>query len=110
MKNNSTIARRKLLKLGAFALGTGVVPKVTDSQANPGPQTKTIIAFKKLGKDATPERVLEALLVGNKQFVENKPEAPNQDWVRLKEVSTGQKPLVSIMSCSDSRVPLSIRL
>ena len=62
MKNNSTIARRKLLKVGAFALGTGVVTKVTDSQVNPGPQTKTIIAFEKLGKDATPERVLEALL------------------------------------------------
>ncbi len=110
MKNNFTIARRKLLKLGAFALGTGVVTKVTDSKANPATKTETIIAFEELSEDATPDQVLEALLAGNKRFVENKPEAPHQDWIRLKEVSTGQKPLVSIISCSDSRVPLSIRL
>ena len=108
MKNSTTIARRKLLKLGAFALGTGVVTKVTASQANSAPQTETIIAFEEVGADATPEQVLEALLAGNKRFVENKLEAPNQDPARLKEVSTEQKPLVSIMSCSDSRVPLAI--
>ena len=106
--NNVTIARRKLLKLGAFALGTGVVTKVTAAQANSAPQTETIIAFEEVGADATPEQVLEALLAGNKRFVENKLEAPNQDPARLKEVSTEQKPLVSIMSCSDSRVPLAI--
>ncbi len=108
MKNISTLARRKLLKLGAFALGAGVVTKVTDSQANPTTKTETIIAFEQLGEDATPELVLEELLAGNKRFVENKLEAPNQDSARLKEVSTEQKPLVSIMSCSDSRVPLAI--
>ena len=108
MKNLSTIARRKLLQLGAFALGTGVVTKVTDSLANPIPKTETIIAFEELDKDATSDQVLEALLAGNKRFVENKPEAPNQDPVRLREVATGQNPLVSIMSCSDSRVPLGV--
>ena len=110
MKNKSTIARRKLLKLGTFAMGAGVVTKVTDSQANPHPipKTETIIAFEELGEDATPDLVLEALMAGNKRFVNNKLEAPNQDPARLKEVSTEQKPLVSIMSCSDSRVPLAI--
>jgi carbonic anhydrase len=108
MKNNSTIPRRKLLKLGAVALGTGVVTKVTNSQANPAKKTETIIALEELGQDATPEQVLEALLAGNKRFVENRPEARNQDYTRLKEVSTEQKPLVSIMSCADSRVPIEI--
>ncbi len=108
MKNNFTIARRKLLKLGAFALGTGVVTKVTDSKANPATKTETIIAFEELGEDATPDQVLEALLAGNKRFVENKLEAPNQDAARLKEVATGQNPLVSLLSCSDSRVPLAV--
>ena len=102
------IARRKLLKLGAFALGTGVVAKVTDSKVNSAPKTETIVAFEELGEDSTPDQVLEALLAGNKRFVANNPEAPNQDFSRLREVSEGQKPLVSILSCSDSRVPLSI--
>ena len=108
MKNNSTIARRKLLKFGAVALGTGIVTKVTASKANPAIKTETIIAIEDLGEDATPDRVLESLLAGNKRFVENRPESPNQDLVRLKEVSTEQKPLVSILSCADSRVPIEI--
>lgn len=108
MKNNFAIARRKLLKLGALALGTGLVTKATASQANPIPKRGTIIAFEELAQDATPEQVLEALLAGNKRFVENQLEAPNKNPERLKEVSTEQKPLVSIMSCSDSRVPLAL--
>jgi len=108
MKNNFPIVRRQLLKLGALALGTGIATKVTNSQANSIPAKKTIIAFEELGKNTTPELVLAELLAGNERFVANKLEAPNQDPARLKEVSTEQKPLVSIMSCSDSRVPLSI--
>lgn len=108
MKNYSTIARRKLLKLGTFALGTGLVTKVATSQVNATPKAEPIIAFEQLDQDVTPDRVLEELLAGNKRFVENELEAPNQDPARLKEVSTEQKPLVSIMSCSDSRVPLAI--
>ncbi|WP_019507663.1 carbonic anhydrase [Pleurocapsa sp. PCC 7319] len=108
MINNSPIARRKLLKLGAVALGTGVVTKVTVSKANPASRKETVIALGELGEDATPDEVLEELLAGNKRFIENKPEAPNQTYVRLKEVSSEQKPLVSIMGCSDSRVPLAV--
>ncbi len=108
MKNNSTIARRKLLKLGAVALGAGVVTKVTASQANPATKKETIIALDTLNENSTPDQVLAGLLEGNKRFVANKPEAPNQDYIRLQEVSAEQKPLVSIMSCSDSRVPLGV--
>lgn len=108
MKHNSPIARRNILKLGALALGTIVVSKATTSQANLANKPETILAFEQLGGDATPDRVLAELLAGNKRFISNKTEAPNQDYNRLQEVATGQKPLVSIMSCSDSRVPLGI--
>lgn len=108
MENNSTLARRKLLKLGAVALGAGVVTKVTNSQANPVTKAETIIALEELGEDATPDRVLEALMAGNKRFIENRPESRNQDYVRLQEVSAEQKPLVSILGCADSRVPTEI--
>ncbi|MEM9507620.1 MAG: carbonic anhydrase [Cyanobacteria bacterium P01_E01_bin.35] len=108
MKHNFPIARRNILKLGALALGTIVVSKATTSQANPAKKPETILAFDQLGEDATPDRVLAELLAGNKRFISNQIEAPNQDYNRLQEVATGQKPLVSIMSCSDSRVPLGI--
>ena len=82
--------------------------KVTGAKANPTAKTKTIIAFEELGQDATPDQVLEALLAGNKRFVTNQSEDPNQDLIRLQEVASGQNPLISIMSCSDSRVPLAV--
>lgn len=108
MRNHFPVARRELLKLSAFVFGTGLLANLTDSQANSATKSETITAFKTLDKDATPDLVLEELLAGNKRFVENKSEIPNQDYDRLKEVSTEQKPLVSIISCSDSRVPLSV--
>lgn len=108
MNNNSIIARRKLLKFGAVALGTGVVSQVIDSSTKKATAKETLIALEQLDQNSTPDQVLEELIAGNKRFVENRPEAPNQNYIRLQEVSTGQKPLVSILSCADSRVPIEI--
>ena len=108
MNHSSSIARRKLLKFGAVALGTGVVTKVINSSAKKANANETLIALEKLSETSTPDEVLAALIAGNKRFVENRPEAPNRNYVRLREVSSGQKPLVSILSCADSRVPTEI--
>ncbi|MDJ0577641.1 MAG: carbonic anhydrase [Xenococcaceae cyanobacterium MO_234.B1] len=108
MKNDSKIARRKLLKLGAVALGTGIASKVIDASAKKAQAKETLIALQKLDQNSTPDEILEELIAGNKRFVENRPETPNQDDRRLREVSTGQKPLVSILGCADSRVPIEI--
>ncbi len=108
MKNDSKIARRKLLKLGAVALGTGIASKVIDASAKKAQAKETFIALQKLAQNSTPDEILEELIAGNKRFVENRPETPNQDYARLREVSTGQKPLVSILGCADSRVPIEI--
>jgi carbonic anhydrase len=107
MNNNSAIARRKLLKLGATALGASVVTKVTASKAN-SVTKETIIALEKLDPNSTPDVILDRLLAGNRRFVENRSEAPNQSDIRLQEVSSEQNPLVSIISCADSRVPPEI--
>lgn len=54
-----------------------------------------------------PNQVLEKLLNGNMRFAEGVPVHPHQDEeTRMKTAKEGQKPLVSILSCSDSRVPL----
>ena len=107
MNNNSKIERRKLLKFGAVALGTGIVAKATASQANPITKKETIIALE-LSENATPDEILAELMAGNKRFIEGNPESRNQDYLRLQEVSTGQAPFVSIMGCADSRVPIEI--
>lgn len=46
---------------------------------------------------------LEALLEGNKRYVEGKPKQKELD-TRRKETVSGQKPFATIVSCSDSRV------
>ena len=107
MNNNSKIERRKLIKFGAVALGTGIVAKATASQANPITKKETIIALE-LSENATPDEILAELMAGNKRFIEGNPESRNQDYLRLQEVSTGQAPFVSIMGCADSRVPIEI--
>lgn len=108
MNKNRTVARRKLLQFGALALGTGILTKTTGSHAIPLEKAKTIIALDTLDQNATPDRVLEELMAGNQRFVQNQPEARNQDYIRLQEVSKEQKPLVSIMGCADSRVPIEV--
>lgn len=53
-----------------------------------------------------PNQVLERLLKGNERFVEGVAVHPHQDEeTRIKTAHEGQKPLASILSCSDSRVP-----
>ncbi len=48
---------------------------------------------------------LQMLKDGNQRFLEGKTIHPHSDFARIKEVSTGQKPFVTINGCSDSRVP-----
>ena len=54
------------------------------------------------------EEVLQELLAGNRRFVSGKPEHPHmtEDW--LKRLTEGQRPIATILSCSDSRVPLEL--
>jgi carbonic anhydrase len=48
---------------------------------------------------------LKKLKEGNQRFVEERVIRPNQTFDRVVKVSAGQHPFVSILSCSDSRVP-----
>ena len=56
----------------------------------------------------TLDSALSILKQGNKRFIEEKSIKPHQDFQRIKEVSLGQKPIATIVRCSDSRVPSEI--
>jgi carbonic anhydrase len=56
-----------------------------------------------------PNDVLAGLLTGNKRFINSSCLYSNQDQKRRSETAkNGQKPLATILSCSDSRVPPEI--
>jgi carbonic anhydrase len=90
-----------LLKLGAGAVGTGVVTAGLGSQLVSSPK---VLAEK---KDISPEQALQELMEGNNRFVKRK--RKNSDhYARLVEVAKSQKPFASILGCADSRVPSEI--
>lgn len=55
-----------------------------------------------------PEAVLTRLRNGNGAFVKGTGSHPHQDAARIQEVAAGQKPVVTVLSCSDSRVPVEL--
>ncbi|PSB31710.1 carbonate dehydratase [Chlorogloea sp. CCALA 695] len=56
----------------------------------------------------TPDQTIQALLDGNKRFVQRKRTNPRQDLRRLAEIAKTQKPFAAILGCADSRVPSEI--
>jgi len=48
---------------------------------------------------------MQKLKEGNKRFVKNQAQHPDESLERKKEMLKGQRPFVVILSCSDSRVP-----
>jgi carbonic anhydrase len=56
----------------------------------------------------TAETALARLKAGNARFVSGKSQHPNQDAARRLEIAKGQTPFVTVLSCSDSRVPVEL--
>jgi carbonic anhydrase len=60
-------------------------------------------------KGISPDDAMKMLLNGNKRFASSQPQHPHQSIdQRIKTAKQGQKPFATILSCSDSRVPLEI--
>ena len=53
-----------------------------------------------------PDEAIKRLKEGNARFVRGKSIHPHTDMKRIKETKGGQKPFVTMTTCSDSRVPL----
>jgi len=66
--------------------------------------SKTNNAYEETSPDAA--EALSLLTEGNARWVNNKPHAPNTDNARREEVASGQRPMVTILTCADSRIPV----
>jgi carbonic anhydrase len=57
----------------------------------------------------TPETALQAMLDGNKRFVEQKLESFAEDLAILKQnTASKQEPFAAVLACADSRVPVEL--
>ncbi len=67
--------------------------------------TPPIFSDESKESNMTPDQVLQTLKNGNERFVNDEREFPHLDKARLLELTKGQNPYVTVLSCSDSRVP-----
>lgn len=56
----------------------------------------------------SPNQILDVLKSGNEHFVHHKNVFPHLDKSRMLEEVSGQHPIATIVSCSDSRVPVEL--
>ncbi|MFG2881425.1 carbonic anhydrase [Streptomyces sp. NPDC048297] len=56
----------------------------------------------------SPAQAVDALLAGNRRFVAETPDHPNQDAARRAELAPAQKPFAVVLGCSDSRLAAEI--
>lgn len=56
----------------------------------------------------TPAAAWKKLQDGNKRFVTDTPDHPNQDVIRRRDVAAAQYPVASLFGCSDSRLAAEI--
>ena len=56
----------------------------------------------------SPNQILEILKTGNDRFVNHKNTFPHLNKARMLEEVSGQRPIATVVSCSDSRVPIEL--
>jgi carbonic anhydrase len=92
----SLTQNRQTFLVGAFLCVVGLSASVAAGEHEPGPSL-------------TPQQVLEKLQEGNARYVAGKSLHGNLDAARREEtVKNGQHPMATVLSCSDSRVPVEL--
>lgn len=97
MSDNS-FSRRKFLKIG----GIGAFTAASLNLDGMFPVPEAIADESKRPQNA--DEALQALMEGDKRFVNSLKKSPGRSAERRKEVAAGQNPFVAILACADSRV------
>jgi len=97
----SRLSRRRLLRTSIAGAAAGVLTGAAIDFAAPRPA---------LAQSAlSPDKALQALMDGNKRFVERRLTFYQEDLAILKQnTAEKQEPFASVLSCADSRVPVEL--
>lgn len=94
----SRLSRRQLLRTTLVGAAAGVLTSTGIELAAPRPALAQ--------STLNPEAALQALMDGNKRFVERRLTFYEEDLTILKQnTAEKQEPFASVLSCADSRVP-----
>lgn len=70
---------------------------------------KTAAAYAPSSPESSPDAAIQALLDGNKRFVEHRLASFDADLALLKQTTVEkQEPFAAVLSCADSRVPVEL--
>jgi carbonic anhydrase len=92
---NGFLDRRALLKLGGCSLIGAVLSQVLPEATSAAPNVAPAMAYK-------------TLIEGNQRFVQGRLTGPHRSADRRTELAQGQRPIATILSCADSRVPAEL--
>ncbi len=106
MEYNLSTSRRRLIQYGAISLGTTFAAKGFRGNLVHAEPAKINSGIS--NENLTPDEALNLLLEGNKRFVNNQRQYPNQDFQHIATVAEEQFPFASILTCADSRLPVEI--
>jgi carbonic anhydrase len=107
---NGFVGRRHVLKLAGM-VGFGMATSfrlLWETQQAVNGQTVVADAHPVNPNPASPDVALRRLLDGNKRFVQQKRNYPDQSLERLRSLILTQHPFASVLGCADSRVPPEI--
>lgn len=97
----SRLSRRQLLRTTLVGAAAGVLTSAGIELAAPRPALAQ--------STLNPEAALQALMDGNKRFVERRLTFYEEDLTILKQnTAEKQEPFASVLSCADSRVPVEL--
>lgn len=109
------MSKRTQLLFAVLAASTCAYPALADdSNAKPGGSSSSAVSDPPAPSAAEtrptigPDEVLRRLKQGNAAFARGAARHPSQNQARVLETSGGQKPLSTVLSCSDSRVPIEL--
>ena len=99
MSNDERLSRRDALRFGLTATTASLLAR----------KLKLPLRSQAVGPITTPTEAVDALMAGNKRFVDLQMTANDHDLTILKQhTEQKQEPFAAVLSCADSRVPVEL--
>jgi carbonic anhydrase len=107
MDQHMSISRRHMIAAAAAAAAWTFSRReaARAAETTPAAETDALKRFATATADASPDEVLARLVEGNRRFASGRSSDLHRSLDRRAELVDGQRPVATLLACSDSRVP-----